>query len=58
MAKSSCSEMESFTPEYMLFSYPYLFRDRNHLHSILHGEIGNEILAAGNGQGVQRADVL
>ena len=51
MVKSSSSEMESFTSEYMLFSYPYLFRNREHLHSVLHGNIGKKILNAGNDKG-------
>ncbi|SNY90261.1 tripartite ATP-independent transporter solute receptor, DctP family [Cohaesibacter sp. ES.047] len=28
-----------------LFSLPYLFRDRNHLWNVLHGEIGQDILS-------------
>ncbi len=47
MTKVSASVMESFVPEYGVFSLPYLFRDDKHRAAVLDGEIGGEILRAG-----------
>ena len=51
MSKTSCSEMEAFSPDFNLFSYPYLFRDREHLHSIAKGDVGQKILHSGLDKG-------
>ena len=51
MNKTSCSELEAFAPDFNLFSYPYLFRDRDHLHSITFGEVGKSILHSGVDKG-------
>ena len=47
MAKVSASPLEGFIPEMKLFSLPYLFRDSDHYWQILNGEIGTQLLQAG-----------
>jgi tripartite ATP-independent transporter DctP family solute receptor len=47
MTKVSASPLESFVPEMTVFSIPYLFRDEEHLWSVLNGEIGERLLLAG-----------
>jgi len=47
MTKVSASPMESFVPEMKLFSIPYVFRSEDHLWQILNGQIGKDILLAG-----------
>ncbi len=47
MTKVSASPMESFVPEMKLFSIPYVFRSEQHLWQILKGQIGRDILLAG-----------
>ncbi|NQV40789.1 MAG: TRAP transporter substrate-binding protein [Candidatus Marinimicrobia bacterium] len=47
MTKVSASPMESFVPEMKLFSIPYVFRSEDHLWQILTGQIGKDILLAG-----------
>ena len=47
MTKVSASPLESFVPQMMVFSIPYLFRDQEHIWQVLDGEIGEELLAAG-----------
>jgi len=49
MTKVSASPLESFIPEMMVFSLPYVFRDEEHLRKVLDGEIGRRLLAAGEG---------
>lgn len=49
MTKVSASPLESFIPEMMVFSLPYLFRDEAHLWQVLDGEIGQTLLVAGEG---------
>ena len=53
MTKVSASVMESFVPEYGVFSLPYLFRDDRHRAAVLDSEIGSEILQAGGRYGVR-----
>jgi tripartite ATP-independent transporter DctP family solute receptor len=47
MTKVSCSVIEGFVPEMGVVSLPYLFRDEEHRFKILEGEIGRELLRAG-----------
>lgn len=44
MTKVSAASMSNFAPAYQVTSIPYLFRDREHLFSVLEGEIGRELL--------------
>jgi tripartite ATP-independent transporter DctP family solute receptor len=47
MTKVSCSVIEGFVPEMGVLSLPYLFRDEAHRFRVLKGEIGRELLLAG-----------
>jgi tripartite ATP-independent transporter DctP family solute receptor len=47
MAKVSASPLESFVPEMAVFSIPYVFRNEEHLWHVLNGEIGRDLLLAG-----------
>ncbi len=47
MGKVSAAKMESFAPSYEVLSLPYVFRDDAHCWAVLKGEVGKEILAAG-----------
>jgi tripartite ATP-independent transporter DctP family solute receptor len=47
MTKVSCSVIEGFVPEMSVLSLPYLFRDEAHRFRVLQGEIGRELLLAG-----------
>ena len=47
MTKVSASVMESFVPEFKVFSLPYLFRSREHFFHVVQGDIGRELLLAG-----------
>ncbi len=47
MTKVSCSVIEGFVPEMSVLSLPYLFRDEAHRFRVLEGEIGQELLLAG-----------
>lgn len=47
MTKVSASPMESFVPKMKVFSIPYVFRDEEHLWKVLNGEIGHQLLVAG-----------
>lgn len=48
MTKVSAAAMANFAPEYKVFGVPYLFRDKNHLFSVLEGQTGEAILEAGS----------
>ena len=52
MAKTSAAAMEGFVPEMAVFSLPYLFRDEDHYWEVLNGEVGSELLEAGQGVGI------
>jgi tripartite ATP-independent transporter DctP family solute receptor len=52
MVKTSAAALESFVPDMAVFGMPYLFRDEDHYWHVLLGEIGREILRAGDPQGV------
>lgn len=47
ITKVSTSPMEGFVPEMKVFSIPYVFRDEEHLWRVLEGEIGQDLLEAG-----------
>ena len=52
IAKVSAAAMEGFVPDMAVFGLPYLFRDDEHYWRILNGEIGRELLAAGEPAGM------
>ncbi len=47
MTKVSASPLESFVPEMAVVSIPYVFRNEEHLWRVLEGEIGRDLLLAG-----------
>ncbi len=47
MTKVSCSVIEGFVPEMSVLSLPYLFRNEADRFRVLEGEIGRELLLAG-----------
>src|SRR5690625_2030262 len=47
MTKVSAAVLENFVPRFRVFSLPYLFRDTQHYYHTLDGEIGEELLLAG-----------
>lgn len=47
MTKVSASPLEGFVPEMKVFGIPYVFRDHDHYWQVLNGEIGRELLLAG-----------
>ena len=44
MAAPSFSKFTSFIPEFGLFDLPYLFKNEKHLHKVLDGEIGKNLM--------------
>jgi tripartite ATP-independent transporter DctP family solute receptor len=52
MVKTSAAAMEGFVPDMAVYSMPYLFRDDDHYWKALLGDVGAEILQAGENQGV------
>lgn len=46
ITKVSASPLESFVPEYAVFSIPYVFRDHDHFWRALQGPVGRQLLAA------------
>ncbi|WP_340105650.1 TRAP transporter substrate-binding protein [Rhodohalobacter sp. 8-1] len=47
MTKISSGALENFVPEMRVFGLPYLFGDEEHIESVLMGEIGQQLLLAG-----------
>ncbi|ACR12915.1 TRAP transporter substrate-binding protein [Teredinibacter turnerae] len=47
MTKVSASPLEGFVPAMKVFGIPYVFRDHDHYWRVLNGEIGKELLLAG-----------
>ena len=47
MCKVSSSMLERFVEEYKVFALPYLFDDEEHVWKVLTGDLGKQILAAG-----------
>ena len=52
MVKTSAAAMEGFVADMAVYSMPYLFRDDDHYWKTLLGNVGAEILRAGESQGV------
>ncbi|MFS4493815.1 TRAP transporter substrate-binding protein [Maribacter sp. 2308TA10-17] len=48
MTKVSAASMSNFAPEYQVTGIPYLFRNREHLFSVLEGKIGKQLLEGGS----------
>ncbi|QDT00355.1 TRAP transporter substrate-binding protein [Adhaeretor mobilis] len=53
MTKTSTAPLESFLPEFALFSVPYLFRNEDHAWQVFTGEIGKELLRKGGEAGLR-----
>jgi len=53
MTKTSSSPMESFVEEMKVLGLPYIFRDKEHYWKVLLGDIGKELLAAGESKGLK-----
>ncbi len=47
MTKVSSAALENFVPELRVYSLPYLFKNDEHILNVLNGEIGRELLLAG-----------
>lgn len=47
MTKVSSAALENFVPELRVYSLPYLFKDEEHIVNVLQGEVGRELLLAG-----------
>lgn len=47
LAKVSGAALENIVPDIRVFSLPYLFRDNDHLRTVLDGSIGQELLDSG-----------
>ena len=43
MAAPSFSKFTSFVPQLQLFDLPFLFRDVNHVHKVMDGEVGQKL---------------
>ena len=52
VVKTSAAALEGFVPEMAVFGLPYLFRDEDHYWTVLLGDVGQEILRAGEPRGV------
>lgn len=48
MTKVSASVMESFAPNFKVFSLPYIFDSKDHLFEVLDGDIGKSLLEEGS----------
>jgi len=46
MTKVSASVLESFAPEFKVFSLPYIFRNEEHKFKVFEGEVGKELLVS------------
>jgi len=44
ITKVSAAVLESFTDNYQVLGLPYIFRSKEHMHTVLDGEIGKEFL--------------
>jgi tripartite ATP-independent transporter DctP family solute receptor len=47
MTKISTGPMEAFVEDFKIFGLPYIFRDSEHFWAVCNGEVGKELLAAG-----------
>lgn len=48
MTKVSAAVLENFAPNIQVLSLPYIFRDKEHAHRVLDGEVGQKLLEQGN----------
>jgi tripartite ATP-independent transporter DctP family solute receptor len=48
ITKVSAASMSNFAPDYKVTGIPYLFRDNQHLYSVLEGEVGKQLLEGGS----------
>lgn len=48
MTKVSAATMANFAPEYKVLGVPYIFRNKNHMFSVLEGDTGKKILNSGS----------
>jgi len=53
MVKTSTAPLESFLPEMAVFGVPYVFEGNEHCWKVLNGEIGKELLMAGERVGLR-----
>ncbi|MEA1996285.1 MAG: TRAP transporter substrate-binding protein, partial [Gemmatimonadota bacterium] len=53
ITKTSAAVLESFVPEFSVFSLPYLFRNQEHSWKVFAGPIGTEILLSGTSVGLR-----
>lgn len=44
ITKTSAAVVESFSPEFKVFSIPYLFKSNEHMLKVLNGDVGDRIL--------------
>lgn len=47
ITKVSAAVMEGFAPNYRVLGLPYIFRNKEHAHKVLDGEIGKDLLLEG-----------
>jgi tripartite ATP-independent transporter DctP family solute receptor len=47
LTKVSAAVMEGIVPEFKIFSLPYIFKNKKHYFNVLDGEVGEELLVAG-----------
>lgn len=52
MVRLSLAPLNNIVPESIIPSLPFIFRDEKHMHAVLDGPIGDEILAAMAKQGI------
>ncbi len=47
ITKVSAAVLENFVTDYKIFSIPYIFRDRSHVHNLYDSQVGREFLLKG-----------
>lgn len=52
MVRTSLAPLNNMVPESIIPSLPFIFRDEKHMHTVLDGAIGDELLAAMSKQGL------
>ena len=52
MMRVNVAPLNNVVPETMVVALPFIFRDTDHMHAVLDGPIGDEILAAMESQGM------
>lgn len=52
MVRTSLAPLNNMVPESIIPSLPFIFRDEKHMHDVLDGAIGDELLAAMSKQGL------